>query len=185
MQIGARSVHRSEQAGLEALLPVPWVFAWTQTRYMLPGWYGAGTGLAAIVAKFGLQQVRAACASWFFFRNLLDDIETMLARADLEIAAHYDALAPEELRPFSAELRAEYQRACSQLLEIRGTRELLDFDPTMQRSIRLRNPYLDPMNLMQVDLLQRWRAGGREDRALFAALLASVGGIAQGLQSTG
>ena len=185
MQIGARSVHRSEQAGLEALLPVPWVFAWTQTRYMLPGWYGAGTGLAAIVAKFGLQRVRAACASWFFFRNLLDDIETLLARADLEIAAHYDALAPEELRPFSAELRAEYQRACSQLLEIRGTRELLDFDPTMQRSIRLRNPYLDPMNLMQVDLLQRWRAGGREDRALFAALLASVGGIAQGLQSTG
>jgi phosphoenolpyruvate carboxylase len=185
MQIGARSVHRSEQAGLEALLPVPWVFAWTQTRYMLPGWYGAGTGLAAIVAKFGLQRVRAACASWFFFRNLLDDIETLLARADLEIAAHYDALAPEELRPFSAELRAEYQRACSQLLEIRGTRELLDFDPTMQRSIRLRNPYLDPMNLMQVDLLQRWRAGGREDRALFAALLVSVGGIAQGLQSTG
>jgi len=185
MQIGARSVHRSEQAGLEALLPVPWVFAWTQTRYMLPGWYGAGTGLAAIVAKFGVQRVREACASWFFFRNLLDDIETMLARADLEIAAHYDALAPEELRPFSAELRAEYQRACSQLLEIRGTRELLDFDPTMQRSIRLRNPYLDPMNLMQVDLLQRWRAGGREDRDLFAALLASVGGIAQGLQSTG
>jgi phosphoenolpyruvate carboxylase len=184
MQIGARSVHRSEQAGLEALLPVPWVFAWTQTRYMLPGWYGAGTGLAAIVGKFGLPRVRDACASWFFLRNLLDDIETMLAQADLEIAQYYDALAPQELRRFSAELRAEYQRASDQVLAIRDSRELLDFDPTMQRSIRLRNPYLDPMNLMQVDLLQRWRAGGREDRELFAALLASVGGIAQGLQST-
>jgi phosphoenolpyruvate carboxylase len=185
MQIGARSVHRSEQAGLEALLPVPWVFAWTQTRYMLPGWYGAGTGLAAIVTKFGLERVREACTSWFFLRNLLDDIETLLARADLDIAQYYDALAPKDLRRFSAELRAEYQRACQQVLEIRGSRELLDFDPTMQRSIRLRNPYLDPMNLMQVDLLQRWRASGREDGELFAALLASVGGIAQGLQSTG
>jgi phosphoenolpyruvate carboxylase len=185
MQIGARSVHRSEQGGLEALLPVPWVFAWAQTRYMLPGWYGAGTGLVAIVDKFGLQQVREACTSWLFLGNLLDDIETLLARADLEIAHYYDALAPQELQRFSPQLREEYARACTQLLTIRDSRELLDFDPTMQRSIRLRNPYLDPMNLMQVDLLQRWRAGGREDRELFAALLASVGGIAQGLQSTG
>ena len=185
MQIGARSVHRSEQPGLDALLPVPWVFAWTQTRYMLPGWYGAGSGLAATVERFGLQRVRAACGSWFFLRNLLDDIETMLARADMEIAAYYDALAPTELRRFSRQLREEYQQACSQVLAIRGTGELLDFDPTMQRSIRLRNPYIDPMNLMQVDLLQRWRASGREDRELFSALLASVGGIAQGLQSTG
>jgi phosphoenolpyruvate carboxylase len=185
MQIGARSVHRTETAGLEQLLPVPWVFAWSQTRYMLPGWYGAGTGLAAVVANFGLPRVRAACAAWFFLRNLLDDVEAMLARADLDIAHYYDALAPEELRGYSAALRDEHDRACSQVLAIRGTGELLDFDPTMQRSIRLRNPYIDPMNLIQVDLLQRWRAGGREDRELFAALLASVGGIAQGLQSTG
>ena len=132
-----------------------------------------------------LPRARAAFSSWFFLRNLLDDIETMLARADLEIARYYDALAPEELRRYSGELRAEYQLACAQVLTIRDSRELLDFDPTMQRSIRLRNPYIDPMNLMQVDLLQRWRDGGREDRELFAALLASVGGIAQGLQSTG
>jgi len=185
MQIGARSVHRAERGGLEALLPVPWVFAWSQIRSMFPAWYGSGTGLAAVVEKFGLARVRAACDSWFFLRNLLDDLETMLARTDLDIASYYDALAAEELRGYSKQLRAEYQQACAQVLAIRDSRELLDFDPTMQRSIRLRNPYLDPMNLMQVDLLQRWRAGGREDRDLFAALLASVGGIAQGLQSTG
>jgi phosphoenolpyruvate carboxylase len=75
--------------------------------------------------------------------------------------------------------------ACTQVLAIKDSRELLDSDPTLQRSIQLRNPYVDPMNLMQVDLLQRWRASGREDRDLFEALLASVGGIAQGLQSTG
>jgi phosphoenolpyruvate carboxylase len=185
MQIGARSVHRSEKAGITELLPVPWVFAWSQTRYTLPGWYGAGTGLAAVVARFGLERVRAACAAWFFMRNLVDEVETMLARADLEIASYYDALAPEPLRVHAARLRTEYHLACEQVLAIKQSRELLDSDPTLQRSIRLRNPYVDPMNLMQVDLLQRWRASGRQDRDLFEALLASVGGIAQGLQSTG
>ena len=82
-------------------------------------------------------------------------------------------------------IRAEYQATCAQVLAVRDGRELLDSDPTLQRSIQLRNPYVDPMNLLQVDLLQRWRAGGRQDRDLFEALLASVGGIAQGLQSTG
>ena len=109
----------------------------------------------------------------------------MLARADLDIAHYYDALAPAPLRRFAGDIRAEYQLACEQVLAVKDSRELLDSDPTLQRSIRLRNPYVDPMNLMQVDLLQRWRAGGREDRDLFEALLASVGGIAEGLQSTG
>jgi phosphoenolpyruvate carboxylase len=185
MQIGARSVHRSEKAGLAELLPVPWVFAWSQTRYMLPGWYGAGSGFAAVVKQFGLERVRAVSAAWFFLRNLIDDVETMLARADLEIAHYYDALAPEPLRHHAGQLRTEYRLACEQVLALKESRELLDSDPTLQRAIRLRNPYVDPMNLMQVDLLQRWRAGGRQDRDLFEALLASVGGIAQGLQSTG
>ncbi len=185
MQIGARSVHRTEDAGIEGLLPVPWVFAWSQTRYMLPGWFGAGAGLGAVIGRFGLGGLREACGRWFFLRNLVDDVETMLARADLDIAEYYTALVPQALRGFAAEIRAEYTGACEQVLAIRGTAQLLDSDPTLQRSIRLRNPYVDPMNLMQVDLLRRWRAGGRQDRDLFEALLASVGGIAQGLQSTG
>jgi len=137
------------------------------------------------VARFGLTRVREAAAAWYFLRNLIDDLETMLARADLDIARYYDALAPAELRRFADLIRAEHSTAREQVLAIKGSHELLDSDPTLQRSIRLRNPYVDPMNLMQVDLLQRWRAGGREDRDLFEALLASVGGIAQGLQSTG
>jgi phosphoenolpyruvate carboxylase len=185
MQIGARSVHRSERAGVAGLLPVPWVFAWSQSRYMLPGWFGAGAGLKAVVDRFGMAQVRAVSTEWFFLRNLIDDVETMLARADLEIAAYYEALAPEPLRGFADDLRAEFHCACEQVLAIKDSHELLDSDTTLQRSIRLRNPYVDPMNLMQVDLLRRWRGGGREDRDLFEALLASVGGIAQGLQSTG
>jgi phosphoenolpyruvate carboxylase len=185
MQIGARSVHHSEKAGIEGLLPVPWVFAWSQARQMLPGWYGAGAGLAAVVAQFGLPRLREAYAGWFFLRNLIDDVETMLARADLEIARYYEALAPESLRHYARRIRDEYDTACAQVLSVKESAALLDSDPTMQRSIQLRNPYVDPMNLMQVDLLKRWRASGREDRDLFEALLATVNGIAQGLQSTG
>jgi phosphoenolpyruvate carboxylase len=185
MQIGSRSIHREENRGIDGLLPVPWVFAWTQTRHMIPGWYGAGTGLRAALEKHGLPRMREAYASWFFLRNLLDDVETMLARADLDIAEQYQALAPEPLRHFFADIRAEYAAAREHILAIKDSRELLDTDPTSQRSIQLRNPYVDPMNLMQVDLLQRWRASGRRDRDLFEALLASIAGIAQGLQSTG
>jgi phosphoenolpyruvate carboxylase len=185
MQIGSRPVHRSETEGLDGLLPVPWVFAWTQTRHMIPGWYGAGTGLGAAIAQCGLGQLRDAYTNWFFLRNLVDDIETMLARVDLEIALAYDILATAPLRRFFPRIRSEYTLACEHILAIKGSKTLLDSEPTLQRSIRLRNPYVDPMNLMQVDLLQRWRASGRRDRDLFEALLASISGIAQGLQSTG
>jgi phosphoenolpyruvate carboxylase len=109
----------------------------------------------------------------------------MLARSDLEIAQGYNVLAPTPLHRFFADIRREHELACASVLRIKGYSELLDGDRTLQRSIQLRNPYVDPMNLMQVDLLQRWRASRREDRDLFEALLASISGIAQGLQSTG
>ena len=185
MQIGSRSIHREENRGIDGLLPVPWVFAWTQTRHMIPGWYGAGTGLRVALEKHGLPRLREACANWFFLRNLLDDIETMLARADIDIAEQYQALAPEPLRHYFSNIRTEYEAAREHILAIKDSRNLLDTDPTLQRSIQLRNPYVDPMNLMQVDLLQRWRSTDRRDRDLFEALLASIAGIAQGLQSTG
>ena len=185
MQIGSRPIHRTQTQGLEGLLPVPWVFAWTQTRHMIPGWYGAGAGLKAAVAECGLPQLREVYANWYFLRSLIDDIETMLARTDLEIALAYDGLAAGPLRRYFPRIRAEYTLACELVLAIKGSSALLDSEPTLQRSIQLRNPYVDPMNFMQVDLLQRWRAGGRRDRDLFEALLASISGIAQGLQSTG
>jgi phosphoenolpyruvate carboxylase len=185
MQIASRPVYRPELEGLESLRAVPWVFAWTQARHMLPGWYGAGTGLKAAIERFGLAVLRTGYANWFFLRNLIDDIEAMLARADLEIAQAYNVLAPTPLHRFFAEIRLEYAAARQHVLEVKDCTALLDGDPTLQRALQLRNPYVDPMNLMQVDLLQRWRAGAREDRDLFEALLASIGGIAQGLQSTG
>jgi phosphoenolpyruvate carboxylase len=185
MQIGSRPVHRTDRDSFDTLRAVPWVFAWTQSRHILPGWYGAGTGLAAALKQCGPERLRDTYTNWYFMRNLIDDIEAMLARADLEIASAYNVLAPEPLRHFFADIRAEYTLAVEQILAMKGCKALLDSDPTLQRSIQLRNPYVDPMNLMQVDLLQRWRARSREDRDLFEALLASISGIAQGLQSTG
>lgn len=185
MQIGSRPVHQGEGETLASLRAQPWVFAWTQSRHMIPGWYGAGTGLREAVRKHGLERVRETYTNWFFMRNLLDDVETMLARTDLEIADAYNVLAPPGLLHYFGRICGEYAAARDAVLEIKGSKELLDTDPTLQRAIQLRNPYVDPMNLMQVDLLQRWRASDRQDRDLFEALLASISGIAQGLQSTG
>jgi phosphoenolpyruvate carboxylase len=141
--------------------------------------------LSAAIERAGLATLRAAYANWFFLRSLIDDIEAMLARADLEIAHAYNILAPVPLQRFFVEIRREYAAARDAVLEVKDCTTLLDTDPTLQRALQLRNPYVDPMNLMQVDLLQRWRASARADRDLFEALLASISGIAQGLQSTG
>ncbi len=184
MQIGSRPAYRGTQ-GLESLRPVPWAFAWTQSRHLLPAWYGVGSGLTAAIGRHGLEAVREAYEGLFFVRNLIDDVEATLARADLDIARAYNVLAPEALHRFFSDTRAEYDLARSRVLEVKRERDLLDEDATLQRAIRLRNPYVDPMNLMQIDLLARWRATDRQDRDLFEALLASVSGIAQGLQSTG
>jgi phosphoenolpyruvate carboxylase len=151
---------------------------------MLPGWLGAGLGLKTIIDDFGLAEVRASYRAWPFLRRLLDDIEVMLARSDLEIARHYLRLHPASPDFFEQVLK-ERQLAVVSILAIKDQQDLLDSDRTAQRGLQLRNPYVDPMNLMQVDLLRRWRQSGREDQDLFEALLASVSGIALGLQSTG
>ena len=122
---------------------------------------------------------------WPLFTSLIDDTEATLARADLKIAAWYDELAPEADRRFLEPIRAEFALTRAQVLAVKTSGELLDGNRTLQRAITLRNPYIDPMHLMQIDLLKRWRAAGRQDRSLFDALVASIGGITQGLLGTG
>jgi phosphoenolpyruvate carboxylase len=182
MQIGSRPSSRVERTGIEALRSIPWAHAWSQCRYMLPGWYGAGSALALASQQLGAEPLRKMYEGWFFFTNLIDDIELALARADLGIAAAYEGLIEEKYRRFAELLRAEYELTRQQVLKIRGVERLLDGEPTVQRSITLRNPYIDPMHLVQVDLLRRWRAGGSNDKELLSALVATVSGIAQALQ---
>jgi phosphoenolpyruvate carboxylase len=152
---------------------------------MLPGWYGFGAGLQAACERYGPASLAAMLERWPFFRHLVDDVEAMLARTDLDLASHYDALAGDRFATSVAAIRAEYALTVSQVLRLRGYERLLDRDPTLQRSIVLRNPYIDPMHFMQVDLLRRWRATLRRDPELFGALRATISGIALGLQATG
>ncbi|MGB8692701.1 MAG: phosphoenolpyruvate carboxylase [Steroidobacteraceae bacterium] len=185
MRIGEQRHSTPLDVDIAAVPPAAWVYAWAQSRHMLTGWYGAGAGLKAAHASRGIALLRRAYAGWPFFRHLIDDIEAMLGRADMEIAARYDELAPADTLACARAIQEEFALSCAMVCEIKEIGALLDGDRTLQRSIALRNPYVDPMNLMQVDLLKRWRAGGRADRALFEALLASVNGIGMGLQTTG
>jgi len=185
MRIGEQRRTLPQGMDIAAVPAAAWVFAWAQSRHMITGWYGAGSGLAAARAELGLAVLRRAYGGWPFFRQLIDDVEATLGRADLEIAGRYDALAPADTLPCAQAIRTEYEQVAALVCEIKEIAALLDGDRTLQRSIALRNPYVDPMNLMQVDLLRRWRAGGRTDPGLFEALLASVSGIGMGLQTTG
>ncbi|MGB5256599.1 MAG: phosphoenolpyruvate carboxylase [Woeseiaceae bacterium] len=185
MRIGSRPSARRSQSGIEDLRAIPWVFSWTQSRFVLPGWYGLGTGLAKAAEQFSDEAFREMFAEWYFLRSLTADAEMVLAKSDLGIAELYSQLAGERHDEFFPIIKAEYDLTRDLILEYSDHESLLEGDVTLQRAIMLRNPYVDPMSLMQVDLLSRWRATNREDGELFTALLASVNGIAQALQNTG
>jgi phosphoenolpyruvate carboxylase len=185
MPIGSRPPVRRSGAGIQQLRAIPWVFAWTQSRHVLPGWYGLGTALEHVVRRHGGTVVGEMLGDWPFLRALVDDVEMVLAKADIGIASRYARLAGPLESVFFPLIRAEFERTVTCVLQLKGAATLLDEDPALQRSIRLRNPYVDPMSLLQVELLARWRAAGRPDDDLFGALLATVRGIAQGLQNTG
>ncbi len=185
MQIGSRPVTRSAGGGVEAMRAIPWMFAWSQSRHMLPGWFGVGTGLQSVVDQFGPDLLGEMYAGWPYAAALFDDVEVVLAKADMGIAEFYEQMAPREQGHCAVAIRSEFQVSVERILAVKGCARLLDSEPTLQRSIRLRNPYVDPIHLMQVDLLRRWREAGRQDREAFDALVASVNGIALGLQGSG
>ena len=122
---------------------------------------------------------------WPFFRLLLEDVEMVLAKGDAGIAAQYSALAGPLHARYWPRIEAEWQRTIEYILKLKGSSELLAYDRRLQRTIRLRNPYVDPISVLQVDLLRRWRRGERQDDSLFQALVSTVNGIARGLQNTG
>jgi phosphoenolpyruvate carboxylase len=130
--------------------------------------------------------LREMVNNWPFFRRLVSDVEISLAIADPGIATHYSLLAGAELHDrFFPAIHAEFDRSVSAILMLRQNRVLLENNTTLRRSIRLRNPYVDPMSLLQVELLRRWREAGRDDERLLTALVASVNGISRGLQTSG
>jgi len=185
MGIGSRPASRRSGLGVENLRAIPWVFSWAQCRIGLPAAYGMGTALSAAEEKYGLDTLKAMSGGWLFFGSMLSDVEMALAKSDLDIGRHYSELAPEPSRLVFNLIDSELRLARSMILCIKEQDDLLDGEPTLQRSIRLRNPYVDPMSLLQVDLLRRWREGDRQDDNLLEALLVTVNGIARGIQNTG
>ena len=191
LRIGSRPSKRAgPEAGVESLRAIPWVFSWSQNRCGLTAWYGVGTALAAARERHGDAVLAEMARDWPFFATMVDDVEMVLAKSDPAIFERYSRLAsalPQgdlhaRLHPLIA---GEFDRTRDAILAIKGQSGLLENDARLRQSIRLRNPYVDPISLLQVDLLARWREGGCEDEALFHALVATVNGIAAGVQNTG
>ena len=170
-----------ERDGLSAL---PWAFAWTQNRCFLPAWFGFAAGIELGLEQFGEPALKRMFEEWYFFRVLVTDVEMALAKADMSITERYSQLTGELHQKYFPTISAEYSRSVDLLLAIAGQSRLLETSDTLRRAIRLRNPYVDPMSLLQVDLLQRWRSDGRPRGAMLEALTASVNGIAYGIQNT-
>jgi phosphoenolpyruvate carboxylase len=183
LHIGSRPSRRRD-GGIGDLRAIPWVFAWSQNRSGLTAWYGFGRALAQGIEHHGLEAMAEMARDWPFFQSMLDDVEMTLAKSDLAIFERYSRLSAAHAA-FYPGIAEEFTRTRDALLAIRGEQDLLSHDPRLRLSIRLRNPYVDPISLLQVELLRRWRASGRSDEQALRALLVTVNGIAAGIQNTG
>jgi phosphoenolpyruvate carboxylase len=186
LQIGSRPARRQATHRIEDLRAIPWVFAWTQSRFLLPGWYGVGTGLEHARSRFGLEFLQEMERTWPFFAATVANAEMALAKSDLDIAERYAALvAHDGIRErIWARIRDEHDRVTREILSVTDQVRLLDREPVLQRSIDRRNPYVDPISFVQVELLRRYREN-RGDEVTMRAILRTVNGIAGGLKSTG
>jgi len=186
LQLGSRPARRVASQRIEDLRAIPWVFSWTQARMLLPGWFGLGTGLEAGVAAHGLEALREMVAGWPFFAAVLGNAEMALAKADMDIARHYAGLVEEPaLRDrFWPRIEEEYGRSVRLLLEVTGQEALLEKTPVLRRTIERRNPYVDPLSYVQVELLRRLREAP-DDADLLRGVLRTVNGIAGGMKNTG
>ncbi|MDQ3205038.1 MAG: phosphoenolpyruvate carboxylase, partial [Pseudomonadota bacterium] len=190
LRIGSRPSKRAGSGDVDSLRAIPWVFAWSQNRAGLTAWYGVGTALQRSLEAHGREALAEMARDWPFFGTLVDDVEMVLAKSDPGIFECYSRLAsalPQgdlhaRMHPGIA---GEFQRTVDCVLAIKDETRLLERDLRLRQSIRLRNPYVDPISLLQVDLLARWRVAGSPDGALLQALMATVNGIAAGVQNTG
>jgi phosphoenolpyruvate carboxylase len=193
MALGSRPAARAGGVrSLEQLRAIPWVFAWSQSRANLPGWYGVGSAIEAYVAAHGddgLARLRESYRTWPFLAGVIDTAEMSLAKADMQVARRYAGLVPApEARRVWLHIRREYRRTRDAILDITGRTRLMDALPVLQRSIDLRNPYVDSLSELQVRLLARARVLETDDpeRAALERLISlAISGVAAGVQSTG
>ena len=211
LRIGSRPASRRQSDRIEDLRAIPWVFSWMQSRHTLPGWFGLGSGLAAFLSAespvlstepdlapphsalntqhSALALLRQMYREWPFFKTLLDNAQLIIAKADMAIARRYAELVGDQAlagRIFGA-IRTEHERTRTLICQVAEIADILDAQPVLQRAIRQRNPYVDPLSYIQIDLLRRLRAphDPADQEALETVVLMSINGIAAGLKNTG
>ncbi|WP_406664816.1 phosphoenolpyruvate carboxylase [Gallaecimonas sp. GXIMD1310] len=186
LPLGSRPTKRRPNGGVESLRAIPWIFSWTQNRLMLPAWLGAGQALKNAIEAGQQEQLETLYQRWPFFKARLDMLEMVFLKADSELAAYYDQrLVPEQLWPLGKQLRTLLHQSIHTLLALSKEESLMDQDPWLQESIRLRNPYTDPLNILQVETMRRARKGGEIPEPVKQALMVTMAGIAAGMRNTG
>ena len=183
LKIGSRPASRKKSDAIEDLRAIPWVFSWAQARVMLPGWYGVGQALAAFEDKALLREMAEA---WPFFAATLDNMEQVIAKSDMDIAERYAALVKDRAlaEAIFPRIRDGWTLARDGLLDATGQSRLLENHPHLDASIRLRLPYIEPLNLLQIELMKRHRAG-EEDPRIGEGILLSINAIATALRNSG
>jgi phosphoenolpyruvate carboxylase len=184
LPLGSRPARRRTGGGIASLRAIPWIFAWTQNRLMLPAWLGAGTALAGCLERGQAVILQEMVRHWPFFTTRLAMLEMVFAKVDPGLSAHYDdCLVPHRLRHIGEALRARLALDVDAVLEVTQATRLLEDLPWIRRSIQLRNIYTDPLNFLQAELLRRERV--REEPQLDQAIMVTIAGIAAGMRNTG
>jgi phosphoenolpyruvate carboxylase len=187
LPIASRPAARKPKLTLDELRAIPWVFSWNQCRHGVPGWFGLGSALEAIIADKGIEYIRTLYTEWPFFRVLIDNAQLALVRADMDVAEHYARLGDSEGHEVFALIRREYDRALARVLEVVQADVLLAQSPTLAKNVARRNPFVDVLNHAQIELMRRMRAADspEERERLRRALFVTINGIAAGLMTAG
>ncbi|WP_019375860.1 phosphoenolpyruvate carboxylase [Virgibacillus halodenitrificans] len=189
LNIGSRPMSRKNSQRFEDLRAIPWVFAWTQSRHMLPAWYAAGTGLQSFIEEGGsnLEILQTMYKEWSFFHSTINNLQMALMKADMKTAKEYLELVEDPVlaNRIYEDIAEEYERTKKALLQISGNEELLSHTSNIKESVHLRNPYVDPLNFLQVDLIQKLRETSNPSEELVTEVLLTINGVAAGLVNTG